>query len=405
MTRVRAALILSVLLNLILGVLFFTATGDRNRGEPVPPGNVVVQNNESSPIIKTNVVVRRLNFIWSQIETNDYRAYIENLRMIACPEATIRDIILADVNMLYEQKRLMEVVTPEQQWWRSNPDGTVAQAAMQQAHSLEIERRALLDELLGPQWEKSSNWEVVAFNARFDGPVLGALSAESKEALRIAEMQGSQRRVDYLAERQAAGEPADPAELARLQRETRTELSKILNPEQVEEYLLRYSDVAQTLRKDLQGFEVSADEFRNIFRARGELELQTSDGLTGTDPVSLQYKQDLVNQQNASLEEALGSERYRLYQFSQDPLFREAQASAQEMGVDAEVVLPIYEINQATELERQRIQSDSGLTSAEQAAALAQAVEKQTESLREILGTEAYEHYRQRSVPSVPGGK
>ena len=404
MMRMRAALILSVLLNFILGVLLFTAAGDRNRAVPVPAGNVVVQKEESSPIIKTNLVVRRLNFIWSQIETNDYLAYIENLRVIACPEATIRDIIVADVNTLYERKRLTEVVTPEQQWWRSNPDGAVAQAAMQQSHSLEIERRALLDELLGPQWEKSSNWEAVAFNARFDGPVLGALSAESKEALRNAEMQGSQRRVDYLAARQAAGEPVDPAELARLKRETREELAKILNPEQVEEYLLRYSDVAQALRGELQGFEVSADEFRNIFRARGELELQASDGLTGTDPVSLQYKQDLVNQQNASLEEALGPERYRLYQFTQDPLFREAQASAQEMGVDAEVVLPIYEINQATELERQRIQSDSGLTSEEQAAALAQAVEKQTKPLREILGKEAYEHYRQRSVPSVPGG-
>ena len=51
--------------------------------------------------VKTNLVVRRINFTWSQIETNDYRAYIANLRSIGCPDATIRDIIVADVNALY----------------------------------------------------------------------------------------------------------------------------------------------------------------------------------------------------------------------------------------------------------------------------------------------------------------
>ena len=401
MMRTRAPLILSVLLNLILGVLFFT--GSQDRSVSVLPEHFVIQQEESSPIVKTNVVVRRLNFLWSQIETSDYRAYIENLRAIACPEATIRDIIVADVTALYERKRLTEVVTPEQQWWRSSPDGAVAQAAMQQAHSLEVERRALLDELLGRQWEKSSNWEAVAFNARFDGAILGALNAESKEALRNAEMQGSQRRVDYINAQQTAGESVDPAELARIQREARADLAKILNPEQLEEYMLRYSDVAQSLRRELQGFEVSADEFRKIFRSRDELEQQASDSLTGTDVVSLQYQQDVAKQRDAGLEEALGSERFRLYQFTQDPLFRDAQASAQEMGVDADLVLPIYEISQAIELERQRIQSEPGLTSEDQAAALALVVEKQEESLRKVLGNQAYERYQQRSVPSVPG--
>jgi hypothetical protein len=35
------------------------------------------------------------------VESADYRAYIANLRRIGCPEQTLRDIILADVNMLY----------------------------------------------------------------------------------------------------------------------------------------------------------------------------------------------------------------------------------------------------------------------------------------------------------------
>ena len=34
------------------------------------------------------------------IEAADYREYIENLRNIDCPEETIREIILDDVNKL-----------------------------------------------------------------------------------------------------------------------------------------------------------------------------------------------------------------------------------------------------------------------------------------------------------------
>ena len=44
-------------------------------------------------------------FQWSQIESPDYLTYIANLRGIDCPEPTIRDIISADVENLFEQKR------------------------------------------------------------------------------------------------------------------------------------------------------------------------------------------------------------------------------------------------------------------------------------------------------------
>ncbi|MDB6110242.1 MAG: hypothetical protein JWR69_1992 [Pedosphaera sp.] len=44
-------------------------------------------------------------FHWSQLEAADYRVYVANLRAIGCPELTIRDIISADVDGLYSEKR------------------------------------------------------------------------------------------------------------------------------------------------------------------------------------------------------------------------------------------------------------------------------------------------------------
>jgi hypothetical protein len=38
------------------------------------------------------------------MESTDYQRYIANLRTIGCPEQTIRDIIIADVNKLFEER-------------------------------------------------------------------------------------------------------------------------------------------------------------------------------------------------------------------------------------------------------------------------------------------------------------
>src|SRR5688500_4005096 len=40
-------------------------------------------------------------FHWSEVESADYKEYIAKLRAVQCPEDTIRDIIVADINKLY----------------------------------------------------------------------------------------------------------------------------------------------------------------------------------------------------------------------------------------------------------------------------------------------------------------
>jgi len=40
-------------------------------------------------------------FQWESLESSDYKQYIVNLRAIGCPEQTIRDIIVTDVDRTY----------------------------------------------------------------------------------------------------------------------------------------------------------------------------------------------------------------------------------------------------------------------------------------------------------------
>src|SRR5882724_337599 len=67
-------------------------------------------------LVRTNVVIRRQFFTWQQVESDDYPSYVANLREIGCPEQTVRDIIIADVNAVYARKRATDIVTSDQQW-------------------------------------------------------------------------------------------------------------------------------------------------------------------------------------------------------------------------------------------------------------------------------------------------
>src|SRR5262245_2543162 len=127
--RWRGAALVSLAANLLLALGWFIST--RHASEL--RSNQSAGNPALGQPAKTNFVVRRQVFSWRQIESLDYPSYIMNLRDIGCPEQTIRDIIIADVNALYSLKRATNLVTSEQQWWKSEPDPDVVAEAAQRS--------------------------------------------------------------------------------------------------------------------------------------------------------------------------------------------------------------------------------------------------------------------------------
>src|SRR6185437_979705 len=131
----------------------------------------------------------------------------------------------------------------------------------------------------------------------------------------------------YIQQMQDAGKEPDPAELTRMRQDTRNQLAAVLNPAQLEEYLLRYSQTANDLRAELgklKYFNATPDEFRAMFRA--------DDSLT----------QQLL---------ALGTTRFVQYQKLQDPLYQQAMATAIQNG-DPNTADAIYGINLAAQNEQ-----------------------------------------------------
>jgi LysM repeat protein len=315
----------------------------------------------------TNVVVRRQFFSWREVESADYPTYIANLRDIGCPEQTIRDIIIADVNAMYSRKRATELVTAEQQWWRSEPDPAVLQTAAAKSRALEDERRGLLVKLLGTNWESG---DIVSLprpsrpGIVLDGQVLGNLPADTKQAIQEVSLGSQDKLQAYLEEQQREGKSPDPVEMAKLRQQTRLELQKILTPAQLEEFLLRYSQNANDLRSQfgqLRFFNPTPDEFRAVFRATDTLDEQIELLADANDPNSVAQRKALEDQRNNAIKIALGDKRYAEYQQLQDPVYRDAYALAEQAGTP-EAAQTIYEINVATLAEQDRIRANTNLS-------------------------------------------
>jgi hypothetical protein len=106
---VKNPLRLSIAANLALSGLVVWLMREKSAGTPRHAAAPIQATNGPVEIhpIQTTVepVVISKPFRWSELESTDYRTYLANLRNIGCPEQTIRDILTADIDSVFAQKR------------------------------------------------------------------------------------------------------------------------------------------------------------------------------------------------------------------------------------------------------------------------------------------------------------
>ncbi|MGO8701856.1 MAG: hypothetical protein ACLQVY_29595 [Limisphaerales bacterium] len=387
----RPWLILSIGLNLFLAGSLYVAM--RPFKEPLPPAPTAI---DLTPDVRTNVIVRHENFTWQMIESTNYTIFVRSLRTIGCPEQTVRDIITSEVGRLYAHRKLTEVEYPNYEWWRSDPDPEAERAAAAKIQSLDVERRDLLASLLGPGWDVQTKEAIAARGGiTLTGPILGEMSAQTKQAA-LDVIAPAQLKIEAYQEQQRLGNnPVDPMQMVRLREEPLVALAALLTQEQYDEFVLRYSPAAQQLREQVRGMNLSAAQFSGLYNALFSILGQPVYYYNGADAGLLKQQQQLQAQSEAVIKETLGAQFYAAFQLSQDPLYRSAQAVAQRLNVPASAVLPIYQINRATQAELNRIRNDESLSNDEKVTALAQAQVEQQQSLEEILGPEAFQRWLQ----------
>ena len=366
-----------------------------------PPAktNPVARAVQSAPAAKTNVIAVSTNrapvvtatdsnvlasstvpkptftskkFSWQDVENDAYRTYIESLRAVGCPDDKIRTIVVADVNELFDKRRLQEAVRHDIQWWRPEAQNlAIVNVLQERGRALEEQRAALIAKLLGEEAATQEKSDTLLWSSvQLTGPVLGALAPDVHNEVQDICARSMERHQNYFWTRVNEGQPMNQVEMAKLREQTRSDLRKILNDDQVEEFVLRYSHNASRLREELRGFEPTPDEFRKIFRAIDPLEHQMQLEYGGPEAMSEKQRERFDGQRNEAIREALSPERYQAFLLTKDPLYRQAQMVALQYGAPPKAVLPLYKMTKLNESKRQEIINDANLTPQQKSEAL-----------------------------------
>src|SRR5262249_596309 len=166
-------------------------------------------------------------FHWRMLESADYEKYIANLRSVGCPEKTIRDIIVADVEKLYAGKIAASPLGSG--FWSSGPTRAAAQKRQQeQRRALEDEKRALRQQLLGTEIDPQFTDKADLIEQALLRFMFGPMPEDVLERV-ASSMKQTEARQDNVSER--ANNillPEDEAEIEEIGRQCKTELKQLL---------------------------------------------------------------------------------------------------------------------------------------------------------------------------------
>ncbi len=342
--------------------------------------------------VATNDVIAE--FRWQQVESADYKVYIANLRAIGCPEETVRDIITADVNKLYAQKR--RALWPEtntDEYWKKDPSSRSASSPENRSaklRALEKEKSALLKNLLGVDPIKERNKEngfVDYWERQF-----GFLPEDKQQQVRDINDQFDQKlQVLY---RIPMRDDEDEKQIRQLQREKLAAMAQVLSPQELEDYELRASQISNQLRYDLDGFNPSDQEFRDIYKLRKAREDDLAYVYDPDDKEGQAKRQKAVAEVEDQLKATLGEQRFAEYKRLQDYSYKELVRTLARNDMPASVAANVYDLKQSAEDAAKKVRQDESLTTEQRNEAL-KAIRTETEkAVLPQMGEKAFNSYK-----------
>jgi len=343
-------------------------------------------------------------FRWSQLESEDYQEYIIRLRNFGVPEKVIRDIIIADVQKLY-RPRFAALRPPKKPadpnfWERRNqgyyPNRDQTKEQRDQTRALQKEQTELIKTLLGAEVYDQISKE--SGHPDWTERMYGPLSKETREKISEIQERFQEAQADIYARADGFIDQETQAELAGLRRVYREQLAGILPLEQLQEYEVRSSEVAQRMKWELAWFEPDEKEFRAIHTVKqlqDEINGLLNPGIENTDATRAQIKalQERQAELDKAVTETLGTNRAREYQLANQWEYR----NLLEAGVAKENVIKVADLRGEVELAAQKLRQDKSLSNEQRTEAL-RAIKAETEkTLTEMLGERRVKYYTSSS--------
>lgn len=389
------------LIYIILGMRTTPATG-AGAGQTTYVTNTLTQI-AVRKINATNLLASFGNRLinWRSLESTNYVLYIENLRNFGCPEETVRDIIITDVAKFYARRRadLRGQLQPYKFWRTTDPAGGTGGTSPElsrKLRELEKEQRQLIRELLGVDLrvEQARYTDDAAETERS----YEFLPPEKRDAVRALAEQFDEVEQDLFDRTRGLFLDEDAEALKLIQRQRREQLKALLTPEELEEHDLRHSETANNMRAQLSGFQPTEEEFRRIFKIQQTFDQNFAQGFDERDETAQTVKaraQQAANEAlNTEIQNILGPERFAEYQRGQDSDYRSLVQLAERFDMPGDAASKIYNMKQAAEMAKLRIESNPNLTY-EQRARFATDIARLTQqSVKDAMGEQPFRSYQ-----------
>ncbi len=340
----------------------------------------------------TNTIVRTFN--WESVESADYRQYIANLRSVGCPDKTIRDIILADVTELYDQKKkLIRAGGKKFEYWKpgmtammmggGDPESTAKLKA------IDDERDKVLRDLGIEPDHKTQSAGLVG---QIDN-IFSFLPDEKRGAVMkiMTDMQTK------MAKTMENGQP-DMTEMAKVQKEMEKSIKAVLTPEEALDFDLRLSNTATMMRMQSAGYEPDEKEFLAVFKLKKSFDDEFSMMVQPGDlPKDEQEKRAAADKKlKEEIKATLGDQRYAEYERAQDYNFQAMLNAAKKSDLGVAEASQVYEMKKLAEQKASELRSNAKLSNEDRTAAL-QAIRTETErSMQQTLGEKGWQSYNKQ---------
>ena len=329
----------------------------------------------------TNSMIKLFN--WESVESSDYKQYIANLRSVGCPEQTIRDIIRADVNKLYEEKKKQaRRQSPKFEYWQKAEEFTrgYGRESWMKMFEFDEERNAVLRALgLEPDVDMKTLKRANEFDLMTD-----FLDDESKKAqiLRLRKVFDDKTAI--------LGDGSVP----KLLKEMEDAVKQLLTPEEARQYDLRMSMTGNILRNQLAAFEPSEQEFLSVFDLRKVFDVQFHPMDPGEATAAERAERgEAWKRLQEQIKQTLGAQRYADYELAQNQDFQQMYRVAKEAGLGAPEAKQVYAMKQQAEELAARIQNDQSLTPEQRGQALGGIRQETEKTIHTVLGEKGWDQF------------
>lgn len=288
MRTIRLSLLASFGLNLLGAAAWWTMRSPQPAAVTVSLASLTSTATKAPP----PAPIRPRAPLWVEADRKDLDALVARLRAAGCPPRELSAIVLANIKR--QGEKLLFEGFASQPYWASRSVSADPKWRMAFAAEIAEQSKLVSRYLLTPELFAASDELVDHFRTNY-----GDFPVETLRRLAALEIEQSAQSMQRRADRMAQARPGesrtedDPAAARAREQEQLAALRSILSPAEFEQYQLRNSPVAQSLRSRLDAFRPTEEEYKAIYAIEQAAREQTTSGdLTPEQRRALQQEKD-----------------------------------------------------------------------------------------------------------------